>query len=83
MGSHWWYRSVKSSLFSPAVSCGGRTSAKEGSSAKFELISGLTLASQSSFISIETKDQQAAAEDVTNCGKASSLKTWYLEPEHD
>ena len=31
---------------------GGRSLAKEGLSAKFELISGFTLASQSSFVSI-------------------------------
>ena len=27
--------------------------------------------------------EQAAAEDITKCTKASSQKTRYLEPEHD
>ena len=61
MGSHWQYRYAKSSLFSQAVLCGRRTSAKEGLSAKFELISSFTLASQSSFVSYKkwktNKDQ--------------------------
>ena len=31
----------------------------------------------------EGRREQAAAEDITKCTKASSQKTRYLEPEHD
>ena len=52
---------------------GGRTSAKVGSSAKFELISSFALASQSSFVSY--KKRKTNNPDVTNRTVGCVVKT--------
>ena len=63
--------------------CGGRTSAKEGSSAKFELISSFALASQSSFISY--KKQKVSERATTEPQyRGTSLAGMYgpIQPMH-
>ena len=58
MGSHDGTDMQRVHSFHWQFCVGGRTSAKEGSSAKFELISRCALASQSSLVSYKkTKDQ--------------------------
>ena len=56
MGSHWQYRNVQSSLLSLAVLHGGRTSAKVGSSAKFELTSCFMLCFTEGLFILHMKD---------------------------